>query len=429
MHRKTPEMIIKEYRPERPKKWALFPVRLLLRTLSLFRPARFSYGFDKKAMRKKQIVVLADHASYDDFIHVCAGCDFTDPNVIVGYHNLFVPGLFRLLLGVGVIPKSLYESDVASVRNILRLKKEGASFLLFPEGIQSMSGGMQPLNPSTVRLLKKLGLETVLCTSRGAYLSRPRFDRKYRRGRAEYRFETLFSTDDLEKRSEEDLYRELLGRFRYNDFQWNAEAGNTYKSSVPLAHGLENLLYLCPVCGREFTLKVEGTDVVCEACGNRVTVGPDYGLTPAEGSKLPVKRIDEWYGLQVRRAAEEAEKEDFSIFYPAEYQRYDLSRMRFDMQRSVGAGTVTLDREKWTYRGTMNGEEKELSFELRRIPSAPYMSGTGNEFYYGGDYHAFLMTGDRRLSVKVLLMIEALHNRTDAERAKYYEDAYGAVKD
>jgi len=44
---------------------------------------------------------------------------------------------------------------------------------------------------------------------------------------------------------------------------------------------LELLLYRCPKCGAEFTMRTEGNEIFCAACGNRGRMD-EYGfLAPA----------------------------------------------------------------------------------------------------------------------------------------------------
>ena len=126
----------------------------------------------------------------------------------------------------------------------MRLHKKGASFLLFPEGIESTDGTTQPLHPATARLIKKLAMDTVLCKSHGSFLYGPKFDTSKRKGRLEFNFEILFRKEEFENMTEEEIYSRLLEKFRYNDFEWNKEKQYKYKGKFPLAHKIDNLLYI-----------------------------------------------------------------------------------------------------------------------------------------------------------------------------------------
>ena len=424
MAKLTPEQKLDLYKPKLPKLGAYSLAKAAAAVIQLFRPARCTESLDKKQWKGRPLLILACHASYDDPMHFAWQWRLFPPNAVMGKHHLFIPFLFRLYLWLGVVPKSLFEADVRAAAQILSLRRRGASILLYPEGVQSVAGCMMPLRPSTARLVKKLQMDTVLCSSHGAFLSSPRFDRHFRRGRLEYSYRPLFSAQEIAQMSEDVLYSRLLEALDYNDFLWNSEKQYRYRGRFPCAHGLDRLLIRCPRCGGEFTLRVEGDDLIC-SCGNTITVDDRYNLRPAEGSSLPFKRIDEWYNWQRAKIAEEALAEDFRLVYDAEYRMLITNKLRFNRFQTVGRGQVTLDRESLTYTGTKDGEDVTLTFAVSRIPSAPFAGTDGNEFYYDGIFRLFRIPDNPKLSVKVLIAIETLHNLTDPAQRKCYEDIYG----
>ncbi|MBO4384195.1 MAG: hypothetical protein J5854_02085 [Clostridia bacterium] len=420
--KKTPGEILASYAPGLPDPFYAKLFRVLLSCASIGKRADFVYHFDKKAMKGKQVLILADHASTDSYIWALKGYPFVEPNVVMGYQNILRRGLFHVFLKVGVIPKKLFIPDVSTVRSILRLKKLGASFVLFPEGIQSMDGSVMPTNPATMQLVKKLGLDVVLVTSFGAYLNRPRFDSCYRHGPMEFHYELLFTADELNEMSADELYARYLAKFRYNDPEENARRGCVYRGKHENAYGLDKILFVCPDCGKEFTLKVEGDSVVC-SCGRRVRVDERYALIP-EGGDFPFSRIDEWFRFGRETVRREVMKEDFSLSYPAEYLTLDQVTLGDDRCVKLGEGTVTLCRRGFNYDGTKNGEHVSITIPIEDMPSAPFVSGTANEFFFGEEYFRFVPKNDPRLSVKVLLAVEELHRLVDPVWRKYGDDVY-----
>ncbi|MCR5755067.1 MAG: hypothetical protein K6G30_09695, partial [Acetatifactor sp.] len=290
---KSPGMILNNYEPALPRCSSRNLTIAVAWLYNLVHPAKFIYKFDKKAMKGHRVLLLSEHLSSTDPYHVMLGYPFIRPNVIMGLHNMLIPGGFKMFLGDRVIPKMLYVNDIKVAKSIFRLQKQGASFAIFPEGIQSMDGAASPLDPATAKLVKKLGMDTVLCTGHGAYLARPRFDKHIRNGHVEYTYEILFDKNELKSLSEGDVYERLLEKFRYNDFEWNNKMHYRYKGKVPNATGLDKILFVCPYCKKQFAMKVEGEDLNC-SCGEGVHVDEYYNLT-AKHATLPFKRIDEWY--------------------------------------------------------------------------------------------------------------------------------------
>ena len=423
MKAKKPGEILDSYVPELPDRFYSRVFRLLLRCLALGKSVKYTYHFDVKQMKGKRVLLLADHSSTDNYIYAALGWPFAQPNVIMGYQNILQGGVFRLLLKVGVIPKKLYIPDVSTARSIVRLNKKGASFLLFPEGIQSMAGSTMPMNPATMQLVKRLGLPVILVKSFGAYLNRPRFDPSYRHGPMEFSYEMLFTEGELAEKTEDELYKKYLERFRYNDFAWNREKRYSYKGKHRTAYGLDKILFVCPKCGREFSMRVEEDQLVC-GCGNTIKVDEKYELTAVGDSVLPYRGVDEWFLRQRGLVLKEASREGFTFSYPAEYLTLDYERLGNDRCVRLGEGRVTIDRELFRYDGTKSGEMVTISIPISGIPSAPFVSGTANEFFYGKDYYRFVPKDDPRLSVKILLLIEELHNLSDPVWAKVSKDVY-----
>lgn len=422
LRRRTPGEALKEYVPDIPRRSAAVLTRNIMRLSTLKCPARFHYYFDKREMKGRRVLIIAQHVSSDDPYYVNAGYPFVDPNAVMSLHNVLIPVMYRLLLADGVVLKSLFEPDVKSMRHIMRLYKKGASFLLFPEGIQSVDGTTQPIHPATARLIKKLAMDTVLCTSHGAYLTNPRFDAKNkRRGRIEYDFEMLFTKEDLKDMSEEDLYSRLLEKFRYNDFAWNSEKQYRYKGKVPLAHGLDNLLYICPRCGKQFTMHVEGDRLLC-SCGSAVTIDDRYNLIPDDSRDFPFRRIDEWYRWQQDVIEDEVRQDDFELHDEATYLTLNADDLRKGRFVTAGEGRIEINHDFFRYTGTKDGEEVDLQFEISRLPSATFTSRMANEFYYDGVYYQFAVKSGSGHAVKIMMCVEALHDMNDAERRKARED-------
>ena len=419
--RGTPREILDAYVPDIPLTFAGKLTRTIMRAITMKCLARFTYGFDKRSVKGRQVLILAQHASRNDPYYVNAGYPFIQPNAVMSLTNVLIPVMFRLLLADGVVLKYLFEPDIKAMRHMMRLYKKGASFLLFPEGVQSADGTTQPLHPATARLVKKLAMDTVLCTSHGAYLCNPRFDTNIRKGRIEYHYEMLFTEDELKEMTEEELYSILLEKFCYNDFAWNREKQFSYKSKVPLAHGLDNMLFICPCCGRKFSMHVEADRLICD-CGSAVTIDDRYNLIPDDSRSFPFKGIDEWCRWQRRMIEEEVSIEDFRMNEEADYLLLNMDDLK---NRFIPAGTgrIELDRTHLRYTGTRNGESVELEFDISRMPCASVTKAMANEFYYDGVYHQFALKGGPGRAFRLMMTVEVLHDMVDHDRSKARSDS------
>ena len=409
MKRKTPREILEHYRSTLPSPFSRIIGRFILAFFNLKKPAKYEYSFNPKELKNKQVLLLAAHASFDDALHVLNGLSFKSFNVLMCVKHIPTKGRFKLLLSNGAIPKLLYEEDIKAVRNIMRLKNEGASFLIFPEGIQSMDGTEHSLADTTAKLVKSLDMDVVICTSHGAYLSRPRFSADFRKGQLEYSYK-LLPRDDFAGMTEEELNSLLSEKFKYNDFLWNSKMQYEYRGKTACANGLDKILFACPKCHRQFTMKVEGSRLVC-SCGNAAEIDSRYNLKPEPGSEIPFSRIDEWFKWQEQIIEEVVSDPSFCLRYDVEYYKLSLDKLRRSPYVCVGEGRIEITRDHFKYVGTSHGKGVELTFDMAGIPSATFREGEANDFFYNGEYHQFRIKKDPRLACKVLLATEAIYRR------------------
>ena len=417
-------VIIENRKVQIPKFFISKTMRTLLFIKSISMKAKYYYHFDKKEMKKRQVIILSDHASRHTFYYTLYGYKFVNPNVVMGYHNIFQKYLFKILLKSGVILKSLYETDVKAIKEMFDVVKKGGSLCLFPEGIQSTSGSTHPMNPSTIKFIKKLGIDVVLANSFGSYLSRPRFTKETKKGRIEIHYSILFTKEELQEKSVDELYNKFIDRFKYNDFTWNEKQKNSYIGKHPNHHGITNILYRCPKCGSEFTLEETPNSFKCSKCQNEIVVDKYYNLVPVNNSIIPFRNIDEWYKDQRKRIKEEIKNPNFMVSYDVYSLDLYRDKIRNNQYYIDGEGQITINHDGIYFNGKKKGEDVQLFFEIISTPSFGFTAGIENDLYYHGQYYCFRPKSNNLKVVKYMLYVEELHNLIDDNWKKVSEDVY-----
>ena len=84
---------------------------------------------------------MANHVSYLD--PAAVGASFRKPIYYLARKSLFKGFLGWLLPRIQVLPVDRGKGDLASMKRILSLLKEGHRVLIFPEGTRSMDGALQ----------------------------------------------------------------------------------------------------------------------------------------------------------------------------------------------------------------------------------------------------------------------------------------------
>ena len=126
-------------------------------------------------------LIVANHVSYLDPSMV--GASFRRPIYYLARKSLFKGFLAWLLPRIQVLPLDRGKGDLASLKRILRLLKEGNRVLIFPEGTRSPDGALQCAEAGVGFIISKCEVPVVPIRIFGAFDCFPRTARFPRPGR------------------------------------------------------------------------------------------------------------------------------------------------------------------------------------------------------------------------------------------------------
>ena len=386
---------------------------------------QFSYDYDPKSIKNQPTILLSAHASRLEFIYAIYGFGRKDVNVVCGFQNIVKKGIYRLFLWLGVISKYLYQPDFVCVKKMMTVLKRGGSLGLFPEGIQSTSGSTHPINPATAALIKRSKANIVVCTSRGAYLATNRYSSDRKKGYIGLSYSLLFTPEMLDKLTEDEIYRSILKKISYNDFAFNKQARHKYIGKKPNAFGIDKILYKCPDCKQEHTLRVENDAVVCDKCGFGARINEYYDLIVISGQGCPAD-IDEWYKWQRRCVAREILDDGFEMTL-----RGSLCTIRTDKlkkppknRKILSVGEARLTKEGLSFSGMLDGESVNIDFDAKTVYSLTFSTKGFLEFYYNNDYFMLVPDDKDQCLIKWTLAAEEIHNLYDERWRDACQDVY-----
>ena len=409
---------------KKPNKFIAFTAIKVMSLISKKRGVTFSYSEKYKQYKNKQMVLLSWHPSRDDFIYVFSGFGRCDVHAVCGYQNIFQKTTYPILKRLGVIAKYLYQPDVVSVKQMLQVVKEGRSLYIAPEGIQSTSGSSHPINPATINLLCKLKLPVAIATLHGSYFTKTRYSRDIKKGKISVNFDMLFTENDFEAFSKEELQKKLQNAFIYNEYEYNKIHKIKFIGEKENIYGLDNIIYKCPKCGSEFNFEINGDTMFCKDCDFSVSMNEYYELSSANG-KLPFADVDTWFKWQRNEIRKEIKTPDFTLFAPVELFTVNTKKLDNNYsQLKLGDGKVFLNTKGLSYKGTINGEEVELFFEAKSVHSLSISLDYEMDFYYKQDYYCIKPTENKKHVVKWMLAQEEIHNLYDESWEKARREVY-----
>ena len=332
----------------------------------------------------KPSIILFNHLSAYDFVVVMPQIYPQKVNTVCAYYYFCNYHLGRLLNKFGCFPKFLYQPDISAIKNMHKVIKNNCILALAPEGRLSAYGEMESYIPSTVKFLKKELCDVYIAKSHGTYFSKPKWAKTTRKGRIDLKFEKIFTKEDLEKLTLEQIYSILYDKLYYNEYDWMEQNKVPFKGRK-FAEGLEHMLYICPVCGKEFTYESKKNKLTCSHCHTTVKLNQYYQFE-SENPNIP-KNIREWYLLQKQIERKNIQNPNYILQSKVSLKLPDEKGNGFTL---VGKGICTLTHEGITYNGIINGENKHILFKLENIPALPFGVNENFEIYHDQTLYYFV---------------------------------------
>ena len=368
-----------------------------------------TYKTDIKKV-KGPIILLSNHASRLDYMFTALPLLPKKFNFIAGYNEFFrshLAGIFKIM---NVIPKKNFTADIYTIKEVTRIIKKKGNIILYPEGMSSISGANQPVAVGTGKFIKHFKLPVYYSLIKGGYLTSPKYDLKERLGRVEVEYDILLTPEEIEKLSATEI-EDLINKTLYHDdYAWNKEQKNEYKVGNSVAHNLHHLLYWCPRCGKEFTMKGEFNKIYCTSCNNGATITNTYEMIPFDDTCIIPATQTEWFNKERALAKEEIKDPNFKLTEKVKLGVLPLYKNLKNQATSeiVGEGLITLNHDGLTYNGTYNNEVVEMHIGIKELPTYGMCTDLTRFYtFYKGKFIEFYPEGET--VEKWFLTTESLH--------------------
>jgi len=320
----------------------------------------------KKCQIKGPAIILSNHTSFYDFIYTIAAIYPRRVNYLAAKKMFYEPRTGFFLRLARAIPKSLMQADPVATLHALRILKQKGIISIFPEGQISPSGRSLLPAYSTAKFLRKAKVDVYIVKHMGAGLANPPWSKKTFRGKIETIKELIISKEAIKTMNDQEIYSIMKDKLYYAQSDYNDAKKYTYKLND--ISNLENVIYQCPSCLHE-GMTSDKHQLICPSCHHRLTYDK-YGLLNGES-------IDDLFIKQESRVRE-------SIDQNQNYQlegRARLMSFRKNKLVEVGSGVISLKRFEYTYKGTIDDVQSELTFNVSSTPSLPSDIGRNIQIY------------------------------------------------
>lgn len=255
---------------------------------------RWRYGVTAEPFREqgdRAYLVLMNHQTpFDQFF---VAMSFRGAVYYVATEDLFSNGWVSSLIRwlVAPIPIKKQTTDIAAVRNCIRIAREGGTIALAPEGNRTYSGRTEYMNPAIASLARKLKLPIALYRIEGGYGVQPRWSDVIRKGPMRSYVSRVIEPEEYADLSAEELFAMIRDGLAVDEAVADREFLHSRRAEY-----LERCVYVCPFCGlAEFESR--GNEVTCKKCGRKVCYGKDKRLS-GEGFAFPFAFVAQWYDYQ-----------------------------------------------------------------------------------------------------------------------------------
>lgn len=324
----------KQTKTKKPLKPSIF-WRTLIRLVSIPDLAKTNFTYKGSFKEEKgPYLILMNHSSFID-LEIAHRIMYPIPFGIVCTSDGFV-GKNWLMRQIGCIPTRKFVTDVKLISDMkYLLKKKKTSVLMYPEASYSFDGCATPLPRKLGLLLKKLDVPVVFIRTYGAFTNNPLYNcLKRRKVDVSAEVKVLITKEQVKNLSVDELDTILDDAFTFDHFKWQKE--NHIKVSEDFrAEGLERILYRCPNCQSEGTLKGEGIKIKCHSCQKEYILD-EYGTLCATNGETEFPHIPDWYNWERQTVKEEIEGGKYSLDVPV-----DISMMTdYKAIYNVGKGRL-----------------------------------------------------------------------------------------
>jgi len=354
-------------------------------------------------------VVIANHQAALDFVNLI-GATRRPMSFVISksfFSTLPVRGWMEKM---GVIPKQQFKTAISDMKKMRAVIDAGQPLVIYPAGLMCEDGLSTPIPAATYRFLQWLGTDVYVARTVGSYFVMPKWKGGIHPGRTTIDIYRLFSKDQLADMTEQEIKEKTDEALLYDAYREQEQDPVKYQGTRCI-EGLENVLYLCPHCGREFATVTEGDVIRCTACGYE-QVGDAYGfLHNRKGLGRELRYVSDWsrhiYQRLRKRVLEGAEQ---GLSSPVAIQMVDQTKNKFV---PVGDGVLTLDRERFTIAGTVKGEPVDLSVSIANTPTLPFSPGKHLEVQSGGDIYR-CVPQEKRLVMKFINLLKVFYELKNA---------------
>ncbi len=351
--------------------------------------------------QKGPFVVIANHEAALDFVNLI-GATRRPMSFVISksfFSTLPIKGFMEKM---GVIPKQQFQTAISDMKKMRAVIEAGQPMVIYPAGLMCEDGLSTPIPSATYKFLKWLNADVYVARTTGSYFVMPKWKGGLHPGRTYMDIYRLFTREELARMTEDEVREKTNEAILFDAYREQEQTRVKYHRTHRI-EGLENVLYVCPHCGREFSMQAEGDTIRCIACGYE-QASDRYGfLHNRKGLGQEIRYVSDWSRMiydQLKEAVLDGREQSLST--PVTIRMIDPRKNKFT---DVGHGALHLNAERFRISGMVHGEPVEIAVSTANIPTLPFSPGKHLEIQDGADIYR-CVPQDGRLVMKLINLVK-----------------------
>lgn len=275
------------------------------------------------------------------------------------------------------IAKQQGRSDLTTIKTISNSLKENDIVGLFPEGTRTWDGNSMDMNhKATAKMLRIFKVPVYFLSLEGAYDLHPRWADEKRRGLLVIRLKKILSVEELNTLKLNELVQITKDNLYFNQEEWQEKVKRPFVCKNR-AHGIQRLLYVCPICHSTQTIYGKKHTVYCKSCNTKDVLSEQLFF---ENESFGYKSLAKWNSFQldyIKNNLLEYNIDKGDFFKKGFNDHFELISKKFDCLLKNDSIDFILS------------ENEIMSFEFNKIESMILSVKQSIEFYFEGQLYSF----------------------------------------
>lgn len=350
-------------------------------------------------------VIIANHQCAYDFVNLMS-LNWRPMSFVISnsfYNSLPITGFLEKM---GVIPKQQFQTTVADMKNMKAVVDAGQPLVIYPAGLMCEDGVSTPIPSATYKFLKWLNVDIYVAKISGTYFAMPKWGKGIRRGRTYLDVYKLISVEELQTMSIDTIREKATAALQFDAYREQETLRAIYKNGSNM-EGLEQVLYRCPHCGLEHTMKIRETSVIfCESCGYEERCDEFGFLHNEKGVGPKIRYVSDWSRSIYDDLFKQVEDGHVTgLSATTKIHMIDYQKHKFV---PVGQGKLTLSAKCFHISGRINGEDVAMQISSEGLPTLPFSPGKYLEVQDGKTIYRCVLD-DGRLVMKFIHLLKIFY--------------------